>query len=110
MNYCPADWPHRDKLNNALLQLQEQGVLEKMKNKWWNEVGSGICATKEEAPEATALAMDNLEGVFFVLLVGSCCALLYGAVSWVLFIVKKARHFKVNTTYFKSKIQFKYFV
>ncbi|EDW67686.1 uncharacterized protein Dvir_GJ24289 [Drosophila virilis] len=89
------NWPHRDKFNNALLELQEQGVLEKMKNKWWNEVGSGICATKEDAPDATPLAMDNLEGVFFVLLVGSCCALLYGVISWVLFIIKKARHFKV---------------
>uniref|UniRef100_A0A1B0G7B6 Ionotropic glutamate receptor C-terminal domain-containing protein n=1 Tax=Glossina morsitans morsitans TaxID=37546 RepID=A0A1B0G7B6_GLOMM len=33
----------KDKFNNALLELQEQGVLAKMKNKWWNEVGAGIC-------------------------------------------------------------------
>ena len=38
------DWAYRDKFNNALLELQEQGVLAKMKNKWWNEVGAGICA------------------------------------------------------------------
>lgn len=79
-----------------MLQLQEQTVLEKMKNKWWNEVGSGICATKEEAPDATPLAMDNLAGVFIVLLVGSCGAILYGIVSWALFTVKKARHYNVS--------------
>ncbi|KAH8292071.1 hypothetical protein KR054_004432 [Drosophila jambulina] len=90
-----SDWPHRDKFNNALLELQEQGVLEKMKNKWWNEVGTGICATKEDAPDATPLDMNNLEGVFFVLLVGSCCALLYGIISWVLFVMKKAHHYRV---------------
>lgn len=39
-----SDWAYRDKFNNALLELQEQGVLAKMKNKWWNEVGAGICA------------------------------------------------------------------
>lgn len=89
------NWPHRDKFNNALLQLQEQGVLEKMKNKWWNEVGTGICTTKEEVPDATALSMDNLAGVFLVLLVGSACALFYGVISWVLFTINKARHYRV---------------
>ncbi|XP_034489026.1 glutamate receptor ionotropic, kainate 2 [Drosophila innubila] len=89
------NWPHRDKFNNALLQLQEQGVLEKMKNKWWNEVGTGICATKEDSPDATPLAMENLAGVFLVLLVGSLGALLYGAISWIVFTIKKARHYRV---------------
>lgn len=91
-----SDSPHRQKFNHALLELQEQGVLEKMKKKWWNEVGTGICATKEDAPDATPLKMENLNGVFFVLLVGSCCALLYGIVSWVLFVMKKARHYRVR--------------
>ncbi|XP_036341414.1 glutamate receptor ionotropic, kainate 2 [Rhagoletis pomonella] len=40
------NWPYRDRFNNALLQLQEQGSLEKMKNKWWNEVGAGICTVE----------------------------------------------------------------
>lgn len=38
-----TDWPYRDKFNNALLELQEQGVLARLKNKWWNEVGAGVC-------------------------------------------------------------------
>uniref|UniRef100_A0A034WDZ0 Glutamate receptor ionotropic, kainate 2 n=2 Tax=Bactrocera dorsalis TaxID=27457 RepID=A0A034WDZ0_BACDO len=37
------NWPYRDKFNNALLELQEQGVLARLKNKWWNEVGAGVC-------------------------------------------------------------------
>lgn len=37
------DWPYRDKFNNALLELQEQGVLARLKNKWWNEIGAGVC-------------------------------------------------------------------
>ncbi|XP_017844827.1 glutamate receptor ionotropic, kainate 2 [Drosophila busckii] len=100
-------WPHRDKFNNAMLELQEQGVLEKLKNKWWNEVGSGICTTKEEAPDATPLAMDNLKGVFVVLCVGSACALVYGIISWVLFIIKKARHYRVSIKEaFKEELDF----
>uniref|UniRef100_A0A1A9VGY6 Ionotropic glutamate receptor C-terminal domain-containing protein n=1 Tax=Glossina austeni TaxID=7395 RepID=A0A1A9VGY6_GLOAU len=37
------NWPYRDKFNNALLELQEQGVLAQLKNKWWNEIGAGVC-------------------------------------------------------------------
>jgi len=43
-NKVPTDWPYRDKFNNALLELQEQGVLARLKNKWWNEVGAGVCS------------------------------------------------------------------
>lgn len=42
--YAPPDWPYRDKFNNALLELQEQGVLARLKNKWWNEIGAGVCS------------------------------------------------------------------
>lgn len=41
--YFCLDWPYRDKFNNALLELQEQGVLAQLKQKWWNEVGAGVC-------------------------------------------------------------------
>ncbi|KAH8409835.1 hypothetical protein KR222_009321, partial [Zaprionus bogoriensis] len=102
------NWPYRDKINNALLELQEQGVLEKMKNKWWNEIGSGICATKEESPDATPLAMDNLAGVFVVLLVGSCGAILYGIISWVLFTIRNARQHDVRFNALKYEVILKY--
>ncbi|XP_043065157.1 uncharacterized protein LOC108093341 [Drosophila ficusphila] len=87
--------PHRGVFNSALLELQEQGVLEKMKNKWWNEVGTGICSTKEESPDATELGMKNLQGVFYVLLGGSLFAMLYGIISWFMFVKKKAFHYRV---------------
>lgn len=38
-----SDWPYRDKFNNALLELQEQGVLASLKQKWWKEMGVGVC-------------------------------------------------------------------
>lgn len=78
-----------------------------MKNKWWNEIGSGICATKEEAPDATPLAMDNLAGVFVVLTVGSCGAILYGIISWALFIFNKAKHYNVSLSQHKYQNHFR---
>lgn len=39
------DWPYRDVLSQAILELQEQGVLTKMKTKWWKEKrGGGACS------------------------------------------------------------------
>uniref|UniRef100_T1H3L3 Ionotropic glutamate receptor C-terminal domain-containing protein n=1 Tax=Megaselia scalaris TaxID=36166 RepID=T1H3L3_MEGSC len=37
------DWPYRSKFNEAIIDFQESGVLTKMKNKWWNEVGTSGC-------------------------------------------------------------------
>lgn len=41
-----ADWPYRDIFNNALLELQEQGDLARLKNKWWKEVGAKVCGVR----------------------------------------------------------------
>lgn len=42
MNFL--DSPYRDALSGAVLQLQEDGKLTKMKNKWWKEKkGGGAC-------------------------------------------------------------------
>lgn len=90
------NWPYRDKLNSALLEFQESGVLAKMKSKWWYEVGTGSCTTKTETPEATAMGMPHLGGVYLVLLVGSSIAGVCGLLDWLFFVFKKARHFKVR--------------
>ncbi|XP_032596034.1 glutamate receptor ionotropic, kainate 2 isoform X2 [Drosophila grimshawi] len=45
------NWPYRNVLSQAILELQEQGVLTKMKTKWWKEKrGGGACSVslKEE--------------------------------------------------------------
>ncbi|XP_055849584.1 glutamate receptor ionotropic, kainate 2-like isoform X2 [Episyrphus balteatus] len=89
------NWPYRDKINDALLELQESGVLSKMKNKWWNEVGTGGCTTKSEQSEAAKLGMPNLGGVYFVLLVGSLIAAACGIIDWLFFVFRKARHYQV---------------
>ncbi|XP_059218526.1 glutamate receptor ionotropic, kainate 3 isoform X4 [Stomoxys calcitrans] len=44
------NWPYRDILSQAVLELQEQGILTKMKTKWWKEKrGGGACAVPFKA-------------------------------------------------------------
>lgn len=61
-----AGSPYRDKITIAILQLQEEGKLHMMKEKWWR--GNGC--PEEESKEASALGVQNIGGIFIVLAAG----------------------------------------
>lgn len=58
--------PYRDKITIAILQLQEEGKLHMMKEKWWR--GNGC--PEEESKDASALGVQNIGGIFIVLAAG----------------------------------------
>ncbi|XP_075930748.1 glutamate receptor ionotropic, kainate 2 isoform X2 [Petromyzon marinus] len=62
----PIGSPYRDKITIAILQLQEEGKLHMMKEKWWR--GNGC--PEEESKEASALGVQNIGGIFIVLAAG----------------------------------------
>lgn len=62
----PSGSPYRDKITIAILQLQEEGKLHMMKEKWWR--GNGC--PEEESKEASALGVENIGGIFIVLAAG----------------------------------------
>uniref|UniRef100_A0A3B4AQ31 Glutamate receptor n=1 Tax=Periophthalmus magnuspinnatus TaxID=409849 RepID=A0A3B4AQ31_9GOBI len=62
----PMGSPYRDKMTIAILQLQEEGKLHMMKEKWWR--GNGC--PEEESKEASALGVQNIGGIFIVLAAG----------------------------------------
>ena len=35
--------PYKEEMNQAILRLQENGVLHKLKNKWWKQKGAKNC-------------------------------------------------------------------
>ncbi|KAM7360463.1 glutamate receptor IID [Cochliomyia hominivorax] len=89
------NWPYRDKFNNALLELQEQGVLAQLKQKWWNEVGAGVCNSKSDGGMVSPLDFANLEGIYYVLIVGCAISMCYGIILWCFNVSKKARFYDV---------------
>ncbi|KAH8310302.1 hypothetical protein KR044_000643, partial [Drosophila immigrans] len=91
----PKNWPYRDKFNNALLELQEQGVLARLKNKWWNEIGAGVCGAKSDDDGPSELGMENLSGIYLVLIVGSIFSFVFSFFYWCLFVYKKAKFYEV---------------
>ncbi|KAJ3609644.1 hypothetical protein NHX12_024160 [Muraenolepis orangiensis] len=58
--------PYRDEITLAVLQLQETNRLEILKRKWWE---AGQCP-KEEDHRAKGLGMENIGGIFVVLICG----------------------------------------
>jgi len=72
----PKNSPYYEQINRGLLGLQERGVLDELKNKWWKwERGGGFggrCITMEyeQRPGITRLSGQDLGGIFVLLLVG----------------------------------------
>ncbi|XP_058853463.1 glutamate receptor ionotropic, kainate 3 [Acipenser ruthenus] len=62
----PMGSPYRDRITIAILQLQEDGKLHMIKEKWWR--GNGC--PDEETKETSALGIQNIGGIFIVLAAG----------------------------------------
>ncbi|XP_043256506.1 glutamate receptor ionotropic, kainate 2-like [Colletes gigas] len=69
----PRNSPYRTPISGAILMLQEKGVLQDLKNKWWQGHGGGLCAKGIAEPvNSSELGLANVGGVFLVLLFGCC--------------------------------------
>ncbi|XP_021964381.1 glutamate receptor ionotropic, kainate 2 isoform X1 [Folsomia candida] len=67
----PKNSKYRQAFNSAILQLQEKGTLDDLKRKWWKEERKGAQCVVGGSSESNPLALDNVGGVF-VVLVGGC--------------------------------------
>ncbi|XP_068027350.1 LOW QUALITY PROTEIN: glutamate receptor ionotropic, kainate 5-like [Melanerpes formicivorus] len=75
----PLGSPFRDEITLAILQLQENNRLEILKRKWWE---GGHCP-KEEDHRAKGLGMENIGGIFVVLVCGLIVAILVAVMEFV---------------------------
>ncbi|XP_037086487.1 glutamate receptor ionotropic, kainate 2-like isoform X2 [Pollicipes pollicipes] len=65
--------PYTPIINSAILEIQEEGTLLELKNRWWKSTESCPDDNKVNANE---LGIDNVGGVFVVLLGGMCVAVI----------------------------------
>uniref|UniRef100_A0A671NI24 Glutamate receptor n=1 Tax=Sinocyclocheilus anshuiensis TaxID=1608454 RepID=A0A671NI24_9TELE len=73
----------RNAVNLAVLKLNEQGLLDKLKNKWWydkGECGSGGGDSKDKSSQA--LSLSNVAGVFYILVGGLGLAMMVALVEF----------------------------
>merc|ERR1712025_931935 len=63
--------PYTKQINQAILKLQENGVMHKLKIKWWKQRGAKNCQALRNAPKgARPLNLANVMGAFLVLILG----------------------------------------
>jgi ionotropic glutamate receptor len=83
----PTGSPWRDKISNAILQLQENGDLHELYTLWWTkkDIPNIKCDTVEDKKEsASELSLESVGGIFLILAVGLVCALIVAVLefSW----------------------------
>uniref|UniRef100_A0AAR2K172 Glutamate receptor n=1 Tax=Pygocentrus nattereri TaxID=42514 RepID=A0AAR2K172_PYGNA len=89
----------RNAVNLAVLKLNdEQGVLDKMKNKWWYDKGE--CGSKDSGSKekTSALSLSNVAGVFYILVGGLGLAMLVALVEFCYKSRAEAKRMKVAKT------------
>ncbi|XP_077596090.1 glutamate receptor 1-like [Stigmatopora nigra] len=66
----PKGSPLRIPVNLAVLKLNEQAILDKLKNKWWYDKGQ--CGHKDAGrkDKTSALSLSNVAGIFYILIGG----------------------------------------
>ncbi|XP_005988151.1 glutamate receptor ionotropic, kainate 4 isoform X1 [Latimeria chalumnae] len=75
----PIGSVYRDEFELAILQLQENNRLEILKRKWWE---GGQCP-KEEDHRAKGLGMENIGGIFVVLVCGLIAAIFMAVLEFI---------------------------
>ncbi|KAK6297032.1 hypothetical protein J4Q44_G00331740 [Coregonus suidteri] len=78
----PVGSLYRDEFDLAILKLQEDNRLEILKRKWWD---GGKCP-KEEDHRAKGLGMENIGGIFVVLVCGLLVAIFMAVLEFMWFL------------------------
>ncbi|XP_032431403.1 glutamate receptor 1-like isoform X2 [Xiphophorus hellerii] len=72
----PKASPLRNPVNLAVLKLNEQGLLDKLKNRWWYDKGECGIGGGDSKDKTSALSLSNVAGVFYILIGGLGLAML----------------------------------
>ncbi|CAN9503592.1 unnamed protein product [Ophioblennius macclurei] len=75
----PLGSPFRDEITLGILQLQESNRLEILKRRWWE---GGQCP-REEDHRAKGLGMENIGGIFVVLICGLIIAVFVAIMEFI---------------------------
>ncbi|XP_048459548.1 glutamate receptor 1a isoform X1 [Rhincodon typus] len=78
----PKGSPLRNPVNLAVLKLNEQGLLDKLKNKWWYDKGECGSGGSDSKDKTSALSLSNVAGVFYILIGGLGLAMLVALVEF----------------------------
>ncbi|CAL8365598.1 unnamed protein product [Lota lota] len=86
----------RNPVNLAVLKLNEQGLLDKLKNRWWYDKGECGTGGGDSKDKTSALSLSNVAGVFYILIGGLGLAMLVALVEFCYKSRIESRRMKVS--------------
>lgn len=116
--FLSPDSPYRQQINRAILSLKERNEIKAMHNKWWlekvNDTNGELIdceAIAEALKDDATLGMNNVGGVFIVLVVGIIISLFFGLLEFLWAVRQTSIDFKVTCEVFcffclKSNLKF----
>uniref|UniRef100_A0A8C0HJV7 Glutamate ionotropic receptor AMPA type subunit 1 n=1 Tax=Buteo japonicus TaxID=224669 RepID=A0A8C0HJV7_9AVES len=87
----------RNPVNLAVLKLNEQGLLDKLKNKWWYDKGECGSGGGDSKDKTSALSLSNVAGVFYILIGGLGLAMLVALIEFCYKSRSESKRMKVAT-------------
>ena len=81
----------------AILQLQDEGVLQVLRDKWW--LGNGC--PSDDGKEASALGVQNIGGIFLILAAGLLLSVVVALAEFLYRAQRTASHEKVFSHFFQ---------
>jgi len=79
----PKESPYLAAISNGVLRLQEKGVLQELKTKWWKkERGGGSCSS-DGGGSSSQLNLASLGGVFIVLIGGMIISIFIAVLEFI---------------------------
>ena len=97
-----SDSQYRDVISMSILELQENGVIQMLYNKWWRN--SGTCNDdKSQESKANSLGVANVGGIFVVLFVGLTFAIFVAFVEFLVNSKKNSGNDRVSILQFLNK-------
>ena len=100
--------PYKPFIDSAILKVKEDGMLHKLKTKWWKQKrGGGACAAAEGGGSVDPLGFENVAGVFMVTL-GGCLAAALMAVVEFMYGAKQLSEEMGTTWVHEMKEEFKF--
>ncbi|XP_064627645.1 glutamate receptor ionotropic, kainate 2-like isoform X3 [Lineus longissimus] len=91
----PIGSPYRDTITLAILELQENGKIQMLYNKWWKNTGTCNRKDKKDS-KAHELGVQNVGGIFVVLLAGLALAVIVAVMEFIVNSRKNAKSDRVS--------------
>ncbi|CAF1368008.1 unnamed protein product, partial [Adineta ricciae] len=86
----------REAVNIAILEMSEDGSLNKLKRKWWFDRSECHSASTKDSKQSNALNLVNVAGIFYILIVGLTLAIIIAVLEFSIKAKREAKETRNN--------------